>query len=474
MDTIRVMVLIILVITVLIVIITKPRHTVRVDPDTWKHASSRIVTPIESKALVVARYGEELEWLKDEDIRDMNVYIYNKGKDTIVDSRFIYIKLDNVGVCDHTYLHHIVTRYDNLEDVTVFLPASCTLLFKIPNKNRVFEHYDRFNSYFSNVGEYPNIHSFSLDTYQLSDPRNRDGKVSKMIPCSIRPYGKWYKHIMNRELTHHRANMGAIFSASKETIRRYPKEFYQRLISYLDRDRFPEAAHYMERLWYDIYKLDIVFYTVFIGTDSNVANQVNSGPSHTFDCYFFSNNRKTLEKAKRAGWSIVYVDITPEDDVIDSNMKAKYFKVLPHKLDVINKYQWSVFVDSKRYVNTDIILEECINTTKSFNIVPHTFIKTSPYLDREISESLKQDRYMLQKDRIMKYVNTYKTSYEPSIYFGCSIILRRTNDPINIKICEEWYKHIQECGIQDQISFYFITLMYQEHIGALNERTFIA
>ena len=66
--------------------------------------------------IVVARYNEDLLWLKDVP-KDIKITIYNKGKDDI---SYPYISLPNIGRESHTYMYHIVNNYDNLADMTIF------------------------------------------------------------------------------------------------------------------------------------------------------------------------------------------------------------------------------------------------------------------------------------------------------------------------------------------------------------------
>ena len=67
--------------------------------------------------LIVSRYREDTTWLSE--FSDYRIFLYNKGE-PIEGS----INLPNVGRCDHTYLYHIVTNYNNLADNTVFFPGS--------------------------------------------------------------------------------------------------------------------------------------------------------------------------------------------------------------------------------------------------------------------------------------------------------------------------------------------------------------
>jgi hypothetical protein len=84
----------------------------------------------------------------------------------------------------------------------------------------------------------------------------------------------------------------------------------------------------------------------------------------------------------------------------------------------------------------------------------------------EIDESLKQERYKVLSDQMNKYIckQLDKGLREITEYHvACGIIIRKmTKNSANIN--EEWYKNIQECGIQDQISFFFVKQMFSRII----------
>ncbi|HEX8832632.1 MAG TPA: DUF3431 domain-containing protein, partial [Abditibacteriaceae bacterium] len=69
-----------------------------------------------SLELVVARYKEDLGWLRNISQR-IRVTVYDKHPDNPHPGA---ICLPNVGREAHTYLHHIITRYDTLAPLTVF------------------------------------------------------------------------------------------------------------------------------------------------------------------------------------------------------------------------------------------------------------------------------------------------------------------------------------------------------------------
>jgi hypothetical protein len=91
--------------------------------------------------IVIARYAENVDWANE--ITNMNVTIYNKGKSFTSGSRSLKKKsktperrnrsvkksktperrvltLPNIGRETHTYLHHIIENYDRLAEMTVF------------------------------------------------------------------------------------------------------------------------------------------------------------------------------------------------------------------------------------------------------------------------------------------------------------------------------------------------------------------
>ena len=81
--------------------------------------------------IVVARYKEQLEWLNNEPFNLFPVTLYNKGGDdnyTKTPNIVKEVVLPNYGLEVHSFLYHIINNYDNLANITVFLPVSYTHL----------------------------------------------------------------------------------------------------------------------------------------------------------------------------------------------------------------------------------------------------------------------------------------------------------------------------------------------------------
>ena len=208
--------------------------------------------------IVASRYNEDILWFNDDPFNEFKVICYNKGPTDISKSCIApnckVVKLPNVGRESHTYLYHIISNYDNLAPITVFLPGSCVSaphkydiavnVIKLINKteNTVF-----YGSKFEDVCQ--DLYDFTIDAYfggsELNNKINSDHGLKL---SSIRPYGKWFENYFGNTKTEVVCFFG-IFAVSKDHILQHPKEYYINLIKCLDDSPGPETGHYMERSW---------------------------------------------------------------------------------------------------------------------------------------------------------------------------------------------------------------------------------
>ena len=210
--------------------------------------------------LVVSRYAEDLDWMHNFDLSSFRrIIIYNKGPTVVVGAPKTakIIELPNVGRCDHTYLYHIVTNYDSLADVTVFLVASCSMDFKWKNavktvslalqtRDSVF-----VGSLHKNVAT--DLAEFKLDEWKASEGKNAElNPETKLMLSPDRPFGVWFKKNFGD------VHIGAvvyhgIFAVSKQHIKQRSLASYKTLIKYVDGHSNPEAGHYFERAWLAVF-----------------------------------------------------------------------------------------------------------------------------------------------------------------------------------------------------------------------------
>ena len=223
--------------------------------------------------IVVARYAEPIEWLcskffgrlcasKNDVI--INLYIYNKGAsfqlpNCIPENVNIFMhQLRNVGRCDHTYLYHICKKYENLADVTIFLPGSCDMESKAERTVDIMQR--AFTDMHTamvcqDVGDVKKaFYDFQLDEWLSSNQMNKHNNQDPSMELSnIRPFGKWFEHVFGTNTITRCVNWFGILAVSKTNVLYRSLEFYQRLLAMLDNHNNPEVGHYIERSWYAIF-----------------------------------------------------------------------------------------------------------------------------------------------------------------------------------------------------------------------------
>jgi hypothetical protein len=186
--------------------------------------------------LVVARYQEDLAWLKRVP-RDFRVTIYDKNEGEHWEGS---IPLPNLGREAHTYLHHIIKRYESLADLTVFC------------QGKPFDHAYDFRHQLIALAKDPGaVTDFRWMGHIMDTDDNRGRRL--FVP--------WSKNEDGRELDiagAYRAlfaedgpetftfYLGAQFAVTGDLIRRRPRSFYEQA---LEVSLLPDAAHCFERMW---------------------------------------------------------------------------------------------------------------------------------------------------------------------------------------------------------------------------------
>lgn len=188
--------------------------------------------------LVVARYTEDLAWLRKRPA-NLTVTIYDKSPDASGGEGAI--PLPNVGREAHTYLHHIVTRYDSLAEWTVFC------------QGKPFDHAYDFKKTMREYATDPTIIGPFQWLGHLIDTDDDRGE---------RLFRPWSKNEDGRGLGmrgFHRALfdtdgpeqysfvLGAQFAIHRDIIRQRSLSFYEQALSVSI--TFPDAAHCFERSW---------------------------------------------------------------------------------------------------------------------------------------------------------------------------------------------------------------------------------
>ncbi len=208
--------------------------------------------------IIVARFNEDLSWLEKYK-GDYDITVYNKGPKSA--GNFKQIKLPNVGNESHTYLWHIVNRYDTIAPRTVFIMGSAvsredrrpilnTLLTKLKTHTK-----SEFDVSCHDVDDLKmNQYDFSIEEFEKSSKENTQIINNKKLDLSPeRPFGKWYETNFG-DYQSKKVCFVPNFAVTREDIRRKPKSYYKHLLDkYLSDSIHPEVGHYFERAWYAIF-----------------------------------------------------------------------------------------------------------------------------------------------------------------------------------------------------------------------------
>ena len=203
--------------------------------------------------LVVARYNEDIHWLRHE--MD-NCIIYNKGEKLNCKNE---IMLPNIGREAHTYLWHIINNYDNLADVTVFTQGKISDHhgYNEDHINHLMDlRYEAFREGKSKPGEYFHEPGHPLTcadpdwNFINGDFFLRDNYINNHPILFI----EWFKRYINLEYPNPLKWYGnAIFAVKREYILLKPKSYYEFIIKQVDHHINPTEGHFFERSWYHIF-----------------------------------------------------------------------------------------------------------------------------------------------------------------------------------------------------------------------------
>lgn len=229
----------------------------------------------------------------------------------------------------------------------------------------------------------------------------------------------------------------------------------------------------------------IAFVTGYIGT-KNHTYIPNKPPQ--YDSYYITDNKWVYARLKRTQWMPIFIDDIMDIlskflsnshfiknkninklDKVDKNrfytIVSKPLKVYPDQF-LPKGYHYIVWFDSKFDVNITGTLEAIRNwkQDKAIMLHKHPFAKN---IEEEFNESMKQKRYVKERYQYIDYIykNTTKgLSKYHNKHYQCGYLLYNTNHPETKNIQRTWQQHINNCGINDQISFNFIAQLFDKYI----------
>jgi len=200
--------------------------------------------------LVVARYEEDVSWLDDVDVD--RIFLYNKGRDVPqLKKKVIYSQLKNWGRESDTYLTHVLAHYHDMSDITIFVQGN------------PFDHFAKIERFIS----LPTIKDMATRLRTLRQPNEtifvrKDlvslGNVWDINAASLDEWDRysWFFGMMEvmEVLFGHFclpmnviAGWGAQFAISKDLLRRFTFNQYQKLKVISDKNYFLPWG--LEKYW---------------------------------------------------------------------------------------------------------------------------------------------------------------------------------------------------------------------------------
>lgn len=213
----------------------------------------------ETLTLVVARYHEDLSWLR---LADLPAVVYDKSgepgsksvRSQTAGAHVQIVPLPNVGREGHTYLQHIVTHYPDFPGTTLFLqgnpfphlpqnmgPAELAAeSLRLANRGTPFKGLAYYSLKCDHLGR----------PHHLKDPESQGQWAGwgRDIPVG-QVYGELFAGPV--PLRYHAKGAAGLFLVSGERLRTRPLALYRRALEMVHADPHDEAntGHALERLW---------------------------------------------------------------------------------------------------------------------------------------------------------------------------------------------------------------------------------
>tara|TARA_X000000950_G_C13913368_1_gene659877 strand:+ start:4449 stop:5267 length:819 start_codon:yes stop_codon:yes gene_type:complete len=193
------------------------------------------------------------------------------------------------------------------------------------------------------------------------------------------------------------------------------------------------------------------------------------------DCYFITNVETVAHEAETNGWAVIIIAHPSDHSYHGCTRACKKLKIFPQSYvpsDKRDEYDFILWFDNKfDPIHSDIkIVLNKWDKSKAMAMHYHPKLANENGLGsvyEEINLSMDQDRYKLEYDQYKNYVDgeiSLKYSPENEKHYTCCFIIYYLKNTITYKIQETWWTHVQQCGIQDQISMFFVAQRFKNEI----------
>jgi hypothetical protein len=211
----------------------------------------------------------------------------------------------------------------------------------------------------------------------------------------------------------------------------------------------------------------LAIYTCFFGSDTNWTNVILD-PIDGVDCYYFTNNPNTFHRLQSTRWKPVWVNLPVSSDNLVSAEQTKRLRCCPWEYEQLKPYPYICWVDSKLRITHPERIHQIVSELEVSDAVWAFTLHPIKYTNvwGEFHEAMKHEKYARQRDQNIAYIQSrlalgFDAMKPQRTCCGFNI---RKQCPLAKEMGELWLSEIQECGIEDQISFQFVHQKYEDKI----------
>jgi len=222
----------------------------------------------------------------------------------------------------------------------------------------------------------------------------------------------------------------------------------------------------------------LAFYTCFYGSSDNDAFAIPEAPSLKYDCFYYTNNKDILELIKNSAWIGIYDDVQTTDDSIESPMASATVRIKPSEYKELRNYDYTCFLDSKLQKVNEFFIEELITKyfiEQNYIMLTREHWCISGNVWEEAYESMFQPRYYWQCQTFFDYMkNQISKGFSPITekHHATGLLVKNMKHERARELETIWWDHLQECGPQGQITFFFVKQLFEGLIHPFPENPF--
>jgi hypothetical protein len=217
----------------------------------------------------------------------------------------------------------------------------------------------------------------------------------------------------------------------------------------------------------------IAFYTCFYGGENNYSFIIPPLPSEYYDCYYFTNNKIIYDRLEKTKFIRVFVNDIPIYNCHNKEtMSSKKLRCMPFDVNILQQYDYICWFDNKLHIYSDKvenIIYKLDDLDKSIVFSKHPYADKYSTIWDEYNLAITCEKYAKEKEQYKNYITkNLKAHKELDKLFLCGGFRIMKNNNVSKNFGINWYENILDCGIEDQISLYFVAQYYKEHLLIVN------